>query len=78
MKDKLMLILANTDSSDEAVQLITDIVDDVEMSDCENCAEMLKIVKDALCDGEYLATMNTNQDVVEEAFGVVEKLMEKF
>ena len=70
-------LLPGIDCSDEAYQLITEITSDIDLSDCENMTEILKVMKDALCDGEYLATMNTNQDVVEEAFGVVEKLMEK-
>ena len=71
------LLLSGINCSDEASQLIADITDDIELSDCETMSDMLKIIKDALCDGEYLATMNTNQDVVEEAFSVIEKLMEK-
>lgn len=77
LNDVLKSLVSKADCSDEAENLISGIADEIDDSECENLSDFSKMVRDALCDGEYLATINTNQAVVEEAFSVVEKLMEK-
>lgn len=69
-------------SNDKALNLISDIVNDNRnvVGDCKSSEEFLSRIKDALEDGEYLSTLNTDEDTVNDAYALLEdglKLIEE-
>lgn len=57
-----------------------DLIDQVIMDnrgiiqDFDTIQGFFNAIKQALCDGEYLKTLNTDQDTVDQAYELLEKL----
>lgn len=60
----------------QAVQLIDQIIDDNKsmIKEFDTIQGFFNSLKNALCDGEYLATLNTDQDTVNQAYELLENL----
>lgn len=60
----------------QAVQLIDRVISDnkANINEYDTIQGFFNSLKDALCDGEYLATLNTSEEVVDQAYELLEKL----
>lgn len=71
----MSLVLNSKFCTRGAAELIEDIIDEIDVDDYNNAVEVLETVKDALCDGEYLAKAGTNQKTADRAYKTVEDII---
>lgn len=60
--------------ADDGAELIEEIITDNirNIDDYDTVADFLESIKQALCDGEYLATLDTDESTVEQAYSMLD------